>query len=83
MYFVVVIMALIIVGATWFFFANGIQAIEQAFNPQLASTNFASTGNWNTFNLANDFVNNIWVFFLAFLVLGLMYYGYIESQRRS
>ena len=82
MYFVVVIMALIIVGAMWFFYANGIQAIQEAFNPMLASTNFATNNNWNTFNLANTFMNNLWMFFLVFLVLGLAYYGYIEAQRR-
>jgi hypothetical protein len=83
MYFVVAIMALFIVGAMWFFYANGIQAIQEAFNQDLASTNFASTSNWNTFNLANTFMNYIWMFFLVFLVLGLGYYGYIEAQRRQ
>jgi hypothetical protein len=82
MYFVVVIMALIIVGAMWFFYANGVQAIQEAFNPMLASTNFATSNNWNTFNLANTFMNNLWMFFLVFLVLGLTYYGYVEAQRR-
>jgi hypothetical protein len=81
-YFVVVIMAIAIVGFMWFFFAVGIQAIQTAFNPMLASTNFASTNNWNTFNLANTFMNNLWMFFLVFLVLGLAYYGFVEAQRR-
>ena len=83
MYFVVVIMAIIIIGAMWFFYANGIQAIQEAFNPMLASTNFATANNWSTFNLANTFMNNLWMFFLVFLVLGLAYYGYIEAQRRT
>lgn len=83
MYFVVVIMALVIVGAMWFFFANGVQAIQEAFNPSLASDRFATTANWNTFNLANTFMNNLWIFFLVFLVLGLAYYGYNEAQRRT
>jgi hypothetical protein len=48
----------------------------------LASTNFATSNNWNTFNLANTFMNNLWMFFLVFLVLGLTYYGYVEAQRR-
>jgi hypothetical protein len=74
-YFVVVIMAIAIVGFMWFFFAVGIQAIQTAFNPMLASTNFA-------FNLANTFMNNLWMFFLVFLVLGLAYYGFVEAQRR-
>jgi len=83
MYFVVVIMCLAIVGLMWFFFANAIQAIQEAVNPQLASNLFASEGNWDTFDLANTFVNNLWVFFLVFLVLGLAYYGYVEAQRRT
>ena len=81
-YLVVALMALAIVGAFWFFFGNGIQAVEESVNPQLASDNFATEGNWNAFNLANNFVNNIWMFFLVFLLLGLGYYGYNEAQRR-
>jgi hypothetical protein len=83
MYFVVVIMALVIVGLTWFFFADGVQAIQTAFNPEFASDHFATANNWNIFNLANDFMNNIWIFFLVFLIIGLGYYGYIEAQRRT
>ena len=82
MYFVVVIMALFIVGAMWFFYANAIQAVQEAFNADFASSNFATANNWSTFDLANTFTNNIWIFFLVFLVVGLMYYGYIEAQRR-
>ena len=83
MYFVVVIMVIVIVGAMWFFFANGIQAIQEAFNPSLASDRFATTNNWTTFNLANTFMNNIWMFIPVFIFLGLAYYGYVESQRRT
>ena len=83
MYFVVAIMALFIVGAMWFFYANGIQAVQEAFNEGLSSEHFASAQNWNAFNLANTFVINIWMFFLVFLVIGLAYYGYIEAQRRT
>ena len=72
-----------VVGLMWFFLANGIQAIQEAVNPQLASDKFASEGNWETFNLANTFMNNLWIFFLVFLVLGLAYYGYVEAQRRT
>lgn len=75
-------MALVIVAAMWFLYANAVQSVEEAFNPMLASDNFATQGNWNTFNLANGFVNNLWMFFLVFLVLGLGYYGYNEAQRR-
>jgi Na+/H+ antiporter NhaC len=76
-------MALIIVGIVWFFFASAIQSTQEAVNPQLASTNFNTAGNWATFNLANEFMNNIWTYFLVFLILGLAYYGYNEAQRRT
>lgn len=75
-------MALVLVGLMWFIFAGGIQSIQGAFNENLASTNFATAGNWQIFDLANTFVNNLWIFFLVFLVLGLGYYGYVEAQRR-
>ncbi|MGD0071409.1 MAG: hypothetical protein ABSB71_08035 [Candidatus Bathyarchaeia archaeon] len=76
-------MALVIVGAMWFFYATAVQAVQESFNNQLSSDKFATAGNWNSFNLANDFINNLWKFLLAFLVLGLAYYGYNEAQRRT
>ena len=83
MYFVVVIMVLIIAGVMWFFYANAIQQVETAVNPNLGSDKFASPNNWNSFNLANTFINNLWAFLLVFVLLGLAYYGYIEAQRRQ
>lgn len=83
MYFVVVVMALFAVGAYWFFFANGVQSIEESINPTITSDKVATTGNWDSWVLANTFVNNIWLFFLVFLVIGLAYYGYNEAQRRG
>lgn len=82
MYFVVVVAALLIVGLCWFIFSSAIQGVQESLNEGFASTNFITEGNWNVFDLANTFINNIWVFFLVFLCLGLGYYGYIEAQRR-
>ena len=82
MYFVVVIALLLIGGLCWFIFASAIQSLQESFNEGFASTNFITPGNWNTFDLANTFVNNLWIFFLVFLCLGLGYYGYVEAQRR-
>ena len=76
-------MALIIIGVMWFFYADAIQSVQTAFNEQLSSDRFATPGNWNSFNLANNFVIALITFFLVFLVIGLGYYGYIEAQRRS
>lgn len=75
-------MALVIVGAMWFFFSNTIQSIQETFADQTASDMWATTSNWNSYNLATTLMNNLWKFFLVFLVAGLLYYGYIEAQRR-
>ena len=82
MYFVVLVMCVLVVGIMWFFFANAIQTVQESVNPLLGNSSFASQANYNTFNLANTFMNNLWLFFLVFLVLGLAYYGYVEAQRR-
>ena len=82
MYFVVVIAALLIVGLCWFIFASAIQGVQESLNEGFASTNFITPGNWNVFDLANTFINNLWIFLLVFLCLGLGYYGYVEAQRR-
>jgi hypothetical protein len=75
-------MALVIVGAMWFFFSNVVQSIQETFLDSTASDMWATSGNWNSWSLAATLVNNIWKFFLVFLVIGLIYYGYIEAQRR-
>lgn len=75
-------MALIIVGALWFFFSNVVQNIQETFLDYTASDMWVTQGNWNSWSLSTTLMNNLWVFFLVFLVAGLTYYGYIESQRR-
>ena len=76
-------MILVICGVLWFFFASAIQSVQTSVNTQLGSGNWASENNWESFNLANTFVNNLWIFFLVFVVLGCAYYGYVEAQRRG
>jgi flagellar biosynthesis protein FlhB len=79
---VVVVVVLAIVASMWFIFGNAVQGVQNAFNENLASDRFATENNWNVFNLANNFVINMWQYFLVFVVLGLAYYGYNEAQRR-
>ena len=83
MYFVVVVMVIVIAGLMWFFYASAIQATQEGIRENVASDKFASANNWNIFNLANTFMNNIWTFLLVFVVIGLGYYGYVEAQRRT
>lgn len=82
MYIAVVILVLTIGGVAWFFLANGLQQTQEGVNTDLGSDKWASEANWNSFNLANTLVNNIWMFFLVFAVIGLAYYGYVEAQRQ-
>ena len=82
MYLAVVILVLVIGGVLWFFLANGIQSTQESMQEGLGSDKWASEANWNSFNLSNTLMNNIWMFFLVFAAIGLAYYGYVEAQRQ-
>lgn len=79
--YIVIIIALFAVGVFSFLLANGVGVLQDAVNPQLEAENWVTTGHFDAFSLAATFVTNLWVFFVVFLVVGLLYWGYIESQR--
>ena len=63
--------------------ATGIAEIQTQINPDLASDQWVDTQHFDAFNLGATFVTNMWLFFPAIIILGLMYYGYVEAQRRQ
>ncbi len=81
--YIVFIIALIAVGAFAFIFSTAIGQVQSVINPELASSNWATTDHYDAFALAATFVNNLWILFPALLVIGLLYWGYVEAQRRN
>lgn len=78
-----VIAVLILGGVVWYLSMYALQSTQEGVNDMLGSDRFATEANWNSFNLANTFMNNLWLLFPAILILGLGYYLYTEAQRRG
>ncbi len=83
MYLYVVLILTLVVGAfLWYFMAVVVQSIQEATGSYYVEGNFPTAANFNTFSLANTFMNYFWTLFLVALVLGLAYYGWVYSQRK-
>jgi hypothetical protein len=80
---VMFIITILAVAFVWYMLARAVSAMQSGVVNQTSSEMWISDDNWNAYYLANAFMNNLWQFFLVFLVLGLLYYGYIFSQRRG
>jgi hypothetical protein len=55
--------------------------VQTGLNAQLASDMWLTAAHWDSFDLANIFVNNLWMFMIVFVALGVLYYGYVQAQR--
>ena len=82
-YYVEALVILVAVAVLVFLFSSAIQGVQINLNGQLASNNWLTEANWESFNLANTFVNNIWLFFVVFVVFGVLYYGYVTAQKQG
>lgn len=81
--YIVIIITIFAVGFFSFIIANAVGAFQHAINPDLTVDQWVSSAHFDAFSLAATFVTNLWVLFPAFLIFGLLYWGYIEGQRRQ
>ena len=83
MYLYVVLIITLVAGAFfWYLMAVVVESMQEATNSYYIEDNFPSVANYDAFALANTFINYFWTFFLAILVIGLAYYGWVYSQRK-
>jgi hypothetical protein len=81
--YLVTVLALFAGGFFIFVMATGIQGIQEAFNPSLEESSWMDAGHFSAFNLAANFVTNIWLLFPAILLFGVAYWTYVYAQRQS
>lgn len=79
----VLIAALIILVLFSFLFSSVVENIQNAFNPTLDITSWATPEHYNTFYYAASLVTNIWTYVFVFIFFGLCYFTYTYSQRRG
>lgn len=82
-YYVEAFVILVVAGVLVFIFSSAIQAIQTSNITQLASDKWLTPEHWESFDLANTFVNNIWLYFLVFVVIGVLYAGYVVAQKQG
>lgn len=79
-----VLIAGLIVGVIFsFLFASAFQKIQEAFNPLLEESVWASEGHYTAFGYAATLVTNVWVYMIGFIIFILAYWVYIYNQRKG
>jgi len=66
-----------------FMFMTVIEKVQDALNPTLGASSWASDNHYTAFYWAATLVTNIWTYIIAFVLFILAYWAYIYSQRRS
>jgi hypothetical protein len=79
--YAVLIISVFVLAFFWFAFYAAMLPIQTAIGG--AMTPYANNSTSLAYDLANTFVVNVWVFFLAIAVIALAYWGITYSQRRG
>lgn len=79
--YAVIIATLFVMGFFWFMFYAGVSLTRASVSNVMVQYNNNDT--YTAFEYADTFMANIWGFFLVIMVLGLLYWAYIYSQRRG
>lgn len=66
-----------------FLFMNLIEKIQDAMNPLLTQSQWATAAHYDAFYYAALFINNLWMGIVAFVIFIIAYWAYIYQQRRS
>jgi uncharacterized membrane protein len=83
-YLYIVLGLALVAGAVFYFVAaNIVGTTQETLNPKLGNDTWIDSAHYDAFALAAQTVTNIWNYFIVFLVIGLIYFGYIMSQREG
>jgi len=74
--YAVVLTALFIMGFLWFALWSGVTTIRSAIATSMNQYDVANT-TYQTYELADTFVNNMWTYLLVIVVFGILAYVFI------
>jgi hypothetical protein len=77
--YAVVIISLMLMAIFWFIFQQIVEAIQ--ISSRSLANSFGSTS--PTYTLADQFISNIFTYFLVLMLIGMTYWAYIYSQRKG
>lgn len=78
----VIVVALFLMAFIWFILWAGIVNVRGAVLSTMSQYDVADTP-YPSFELADTFLNNLWTYFLVLVVVVLLYWALIYSQRKS
>lgn len=79
--YAVIISVLFVMAFVWLFLNEAVATIRAGILPVM--TRYENTTNYQTFVYADIFVAQVWTLFLFLVILGLMYWVFIYSQRKK
>lgn len=79
--YAVIIISLLVLAFFWFMFYTAIAPTRTAISTTM--TQYDTADPYDAFVLADLFMQNVWLYMLALVVIGLAYWGYQYSQRRG
>jgi len=80
--YAIILTALFITGFLWFALWSGVTSIRAAIATSMNQYDIANT-TYQTFELADTFLNNMWTYFLVIFVFGILAYVFIYGQRKN
>jgi len=80
--FSVIIVSLFIMAFLWFIMYGPIVAIRTGVVAAMTPYDVENS-TYDSFELADTFVTNLWLYFLVIFVIGLAYWVWIYTQRRD
>lgn len=79
--YAVIIVCLFVMGFLWYVMDLVFVAVRGAMLPVMS--NYSNHTAYSTFALADTFMANVWKYFLAIMMLGLLLYVIVYSQRKG
>ena len=78
----VVIVTLFVMAFLWLALFSAISPLRTSIAANMAQYDVENT-TYASFELAEAFMNNVWIYFLVVVVFGLLYWCFIYSQRKN
>jgi len=80
--YAVVLVTLFVMAFLWLVLYAVVVPLQAGINSIMAQYDVANSS-YQSYELANTFMTNLWAYLLVLVVLGLAYWIYIYSQRRE
>ncbi len=81
--FLVLIISVVALVFLALLFSTMIQGVQEGTNPLLGVSTWVTPEHFNVFYMAATVVTNFWTYVFGIIILGLMYWAWIYTQRKG